>query len=143
MAISLNWAEPIVVDSSVIVASFISGEANHLLGVEYMDGLDRGDYIFHLPMLVVVEVSSAIRRRMQDWPEVIYKWQLDLARWEREGKVFFYPMNRQRMANSVVAALNRSLRGADSIVAALAEELNMPLRTFDDEHLRRWPGASR
>ena len=143
MAISLNWAEPIVVDSSVIVASYIPGEPNHSLGVEYMDGLDRGDYIFHLPMLVVVEVSAAIRRRVRRWQRPYNKWQLDLARWEREGRVFLYPMNQERMEHSVVTALNHSLRGADSVVAALAEELNMPLRTFDNEHLERWPGASR
>ena len=108
-----------------------------------MDGLDRGDYIFHLPMLVIVEVYSAIRRRLRNWQQVIAEWQQNLARWEQDGKVILYPMSRERMENAVAVARNHSLRGADSIVAALAEELNMPLRTFDNEHLQRATGASR
>lgn len=138
----MNRTEPIVVDSSVIVASYIPEELHHLLGVEYMDGLDRGDYVFHLPMLVVVEVSSAIRRRLRNWQEVISNWQQNLARWERDGKVVLYGLNRRRMESAISAARNHSLRGADSVVAALSEELDIPLRTFDNEHLQRVPGAS-
>ena len=108
-----------------------------------MDSLDRGDFVFHLPMLVIVEVHSAIRRRLRNWQEVISNWQQNLARWERDGKVILYPMNRERMENAVIVARGRQLRGADSVVAALAEELNMPLRVFDNELLRRVPGASR
>ena len=107
-----------------------------------MDGLDRGDYVFHLPMLVVVEVSSAIRRRLSNWQQTIEGWQQNVARWEREGKVVLYSLNRERMEQSVNVARGHQLRGADSIVAALAEELNMPLRSFDNNHLERWPGAS-
>ena len=107
-----------------------------------MDGLDRRDYVFHLPMLVIVEVSSAIRRRLRNWREVISNWQQNLARWERESRVVLYSLNRTRMESAISIASRHGLRGVDSVVAALAEELNMPLRTFDNEHLRRWPGAS-
>ena len=107
-----------------------------------MEALERGEYVFHLPMLVVVEVSAAIRRRIPRWEATFNRWQDRLAQWEREGKVILYPMNRERMEQSVNVARGHQLRGADSIVAALAEELNMPLRTFDNNHLERWPGAS-
>ena len=135
-------AEPLVVDSSVIVAAFMPEEPNHLLGVQYISGLERGDYVFHLPMLVVAEVSSAIRRRLRYWQWEYAGWRRNLARWERYGKVVLYPLNRARMESAVSSARRRRLRGADSIVAALAEELNMPLRTFDRELLARGPQAS-
>ena len=99
--------------------------------------------MFHLPMLVVVEVSSAIRRRVRSWRLSYRRWQNKLAQWEREGRVILYPMDRDRMENSVGTARDRSLSGADSVVAALAEELNMPLQTFDGELLTRGPRASR
>lgn len=139
---SATDTEPLVVDSSVIVASYIPEEVNHLQGLEYRNGLDRGSYIFHLPMLVVVEVTSAIRRRLSNWQQVIDDWQRNLTRWERDGKVVLYTLNRARM-ESAISAARRRLRGADSIVAALSEELNIPLRAFDNELLQRGPGASR
>ena len=66
-----------------------------------------------------------------------------MARWERDGKVILYPMNRERMENSVSAPRDYSPCGADSVAAALAQELNMPLRAFDNEILRRVPGDFR
>ena len=93
-------------------------------------------------MLVVVEVSAAIRRQVPRWQPVFSRWQSDVSRWEQDGKVILYTMSREPMEKSVIAARDRRLRGADSVIAALAEELNMPLRTSDNEHLQRVPGAS-
>ena len=131
-----------VVDSSVIAAFFIAEDAHHAEARTYIDGLERGDYVFHLPMLVVVEVSAAIRRRSRDWRRSYRIWQAMLEQWEREGKVTLYPLTRERMEGAALAALGRRLRGADSIISGLAEELNMPLRTFDRELRERGPGAA-
>lgn len=143
MELPLIPAKPLVVDSSVIAASFIREDEHHQKGVEYIDALKRGEYVFHLPMLVVVEVTSAIRRRARRYQWAGRRWQSDLAQWEREGKVFLYPMNRERIEYSAAKARELRLSGMDSIVAALAEELGMPLRTFDNELLQRGPEASR
>ena len=142
MELPLTQAAPLVVDSSVIAASYILRDEHHELGREYTDALERGEYVFHLPMLVVVEVSAAIRRQVPRWQPVFSRWQSDVSRWEQDGKVILYTMSRERMEKSVIAARDRRLRGADSVIAALAEELNMPLRTSDNEHLQRVPGAS-
>ena len=135
-------AESLVIDSSVIVASHLPEEVNHLLGVEYMDRLHKGEYMFHLPMLVSVEVTAAIRRRLSNWQQVIEDWQRNLAGWEREGKVVLYPLDRARWERCVSAARRLRLRGADSVVASLDEELNMPFRTFYRELLERGPRAA-
>ena len=55
--------ERIVVDSNIIVSSFLVQEDFHQRAQIYINGLERGDYIFHLPMLVVVEVMAAISRQ--------------------------------------------------------------------------------
>ena len=142
MELSLKQPQPLVVDSSVIAASFIPEDVHHREARDFVDGLDRGDYVFHLPMLVVVEVSAVIRRRLRRWWRPYRIWRAKLEQWEREGKVILYPLTRERMEGAALAALGRRLRGADSIISALAEELNMPLRTFDRELRERGPGAA-
>ena len=46
------------------------------------------------------------------------------------------------IVSSFQVADKYGLRGADSVVVALAEELNMPLKTFDKEILDRFQRAS-
>ena len=104
MELSLSQAEPLVVDSSLIAASYIPSDDHHEMGLEYTNALDRGEYVFHLPMLVVVEVTSAIRRRDRRWRWAGRRWQNDLEQWESDGKVILYPLNRARMENSTSAA---------------------------------------
>jgi len=54
-----------------------------------------------------------------------------------------YPLNRNRMELASSIAIRFRLRGADSVFAALAEELEIPLKTFDQEILDRFPLANR
>ena len=113
MELSLNPPQPQVVDSSVLAAYCIPEDAHHLEASAYVDRMERGDYTFHLPMLVVVEVSAVIRRRRRHWQPTYARWQAKLARWEREGKVTLYPLDRERMESAAASALARRLSGAD------------------------------
>ena len=135
--------EAIVVDSDVLVVSFLESEPHHAEARHYIDALENGDCIFHLPMLVPVEVVSAIWRRTQKLGvTLVTRARISLQDWESTGKMLLYPLNRERMDLGMDAALNYRLRGTDSIVASLADELSMPLRTFDHEMQRRSPRAS-
>ena len=130
-------------DSSVIVASFLDTEARHDDAYQYIDGLENGEHIFHLPMLVVIEVASAIgRRALKNRAALLAVWRKNIVDWERDRKLFLYPLNRERMRRAVISAEQHRLRGADSVVAALAEELDMPLKTFDTEIQDRFERAS-
>ena len=130
-------------DSSVIVASFLDSEAGHADAQEYIDGLENGEYTFHLPMLVVVEVASAIGRRvLEHRTALLAVWKRNVVDWERDGKLFLYTLDRERMLRAVASAERHRLRGPDSVVAALAEELDIPLKTFDTQVLDRFPLAS-
>jgi len=46
------------------------------------------------------------------------------------------------MEISITIAEQNRLRGADSVIAALAEELDVPVKTFDQEILARCLKAS-
>jgi predicted nucleic acid-binding protein len=62
--------------------------------------------------------------------------------WERNGIIILYPLDRKRMENAVTTAEQNRLRGADSVIAALAEELDLPVKTFDKDILARFLKAS-
>lgn len=135
--------EPIVVDANVIVASFLATEEFHQRSRIYVDGLEYGDYFFHLPMLVVVEVVSAINRRAQENRlALLARAKKTLSEWESSGRITLYPLDRDRMEDAMRVSEQRRLRGADSVVAALAEELNVTLKTFDMQVIARFPKAS-
>ena len=135
--------EPLVVDSNIIVASFLENEQHHDQAQEYIDGLERGDYIFHLPTLANVEVTSAIRRRAEhNWMALIAAWMQNVADWEQAGTLILYPLDRNRMDHALDIALRYRLKGSDCVFAGLAEELGIPIKTFDQEVLDRFPLAN-
>lgn len=135
--------EPIVLDSNLLAASFLEFDLFHQRGQAYIDGLENGDYVLHLPMLIAVEVMSTISRRaLKNRLSLMLTWRQNLADWELDGKIILYPLDRNRMENSLRASEQYRLRGADSIIAALADELGMPLKTFDREILARYLQAS-
>ena len=135
--------ESIVVDSSILVSSFLVHEETHQQALEYISGLQQGDYTFHLPMLVIAEVIAAISRQSTtNRLALLARAGQSLKEWEQSGKISLYPFDHDRLQLSVTVAQRDRLRGADSVVAALAEELGLPLKTFDGEILTRFSQAS-
>ncbi len=99
--------------------------------------------MFHLPMLVVVEVTSAISRRARNNRVTFLNvWQQNVVDWEQDGKLVLYSLDRGRMNSAGNVAVRHGLKGVDSVIAALAEELSLSLRTFDREIITRFPQAS-
>ena len=135
--------DAIVVDSNVIVAALLDEDSFHSEGQAYVDGLERGDYTFHLPMLVVVEVAAAISRRAQrNRLPLLARAKRSIRDWEHAGRIILYELNHLRTNNAVDSAEQNRLRGSDAVIASLAEELDMPLRTFDTDIMARFPRAS-
>ena len=135
--------DPVVVDSNVIVASFLESEAHHDDADHYISGLENGDYIFHLPLLVGVEVTAAISRRaLGNRVALLTTWRQNVVDWERDGNIVLYSLNRDRMNRAVELSERLRLRGSDAAIGALAEELGIPLKTFDAEILQRYERAS-
>ena len=135
--------ESLVIDSSIFVSSFLVNEEKHQQAREYINGLERGDYTFHLPMLANLEVTSAIRRRAtRSWVGLVSTWKLSVSDWERDGLLIMYPLDRDRMDRAIAVALQYRFRAQDSIFTQLAVELDIPIKTFDKEVLERFPTAS-
>ncbi len=51
-------------------------------------------------------------------------------------------LERTELAIGLNSGLSPHLKGADSVIAALAEELQIPVKTFDAESLQRYPNAT-
>lgn len=135
--------EDIVVDSNILIGSFLESDALHQQSQPYIDGLENKSYIFHLPMIVVVEIISALSRRpTSNRLALLARANQSLQAWEESGQVSLYPLDRERLNLSVAVAQRDRLRGADSVIAALAEELGMSLKTFDDDILAKFSLAS-
>ena len=134
--------EDVVADSSLLAAYFLESDAFHQSAREFMAELDSGGHKLHLPMLVIVETIAAIRRRLgQNSQATVNDALVTIYRWDLQEKVVFYPLNRERMEAALRLAEGIALRGADSIVAALSEELGVALKTYDNEILHRFQRA--
>ena len=135
--------EQVVVDTNILVASFLEADTLNQQAQPYLLGLEAGDYTFHLPMLVVVEVVAVIGRRVEQGRQALLaRARKSLADWERDGKIALYPLDRDRMEHAATVAQQSRLYGADAVIAALAQELTVSLRTYDNDILQKFAQAS-
>ncbi len=95
-------------------------------------------------MLVIAELIGTMSRiPTANRLALLARTNQSLREWERSGKISLYPLDRERLELALTVAQRDRLRGADSVIAALAEELGLPLKTFDEEILNRFSQASR
>ncbi|MFQ6026519.1 MAG: type II toxin-antitoxin system VapC family toxin [Dehalococcoidia bacterium] len=135
--------EQLVIDANVLVSSFIESETRHLEALAYIVGLERGDFLSHLPSIVLLEVVAAISRRgLRNRLALLARAKKSIADWEQSGKMIVYDLDWERAERAIDAAERFRLRGSDAVIAALAEELDLTLKTFDREILERFHRAS-
>ncbi|MBI4339917.1 MAG: type II toxin-antitoxin system VapC family toxin [Chloroflexi bacterium] len=133
--------EQLVVDASVLVASFLDHQAHHAEALAYTRGLESGDYFFHLPRLALIETLAAVNRRAQRNQQVyVSNAKSSFEQWLADGRITFYDLEESRARRAVDIAIRDRLTGADAVYAALAEELGFPLKSYDTEHLQRFQG---
>lgn len=99
-------------------------------------------HVSHLPRLVGVEVFARLFLRTGE-AEISLRAQRTFVQWAQMGSLRWYDLTEERANRAVQASVRYRLRGADSVVVALADELNMPVLTFDNDILSRYPKARR
>ena len=92
-------------------------------------------------MLVPVEVCSAILRRTKSITRA-YLAKREIENLVGDGYIRLYPLDAGRMTKAQEIALRDELRGHDAVIAAVAEELELELLTFDREILKRFKGKT-
>ena len=99
--------EHLVVDSNILVASFLESDSLHQKSQPYIIGLENDSYIFHLPVLVIGEVISAISRQSTaNRLALLARADQSLRAWEQSGQIVVYPIDRERLDLAVVNLLS-------------------------------------
>jgi len=136
----------LVMDSDALLAAFIEGDEHHAEVARFIQDLERGEILLHIATLVPVEVCAAVVRKLRakigdSAAELLATLvKRSIRDWINAGKLRLYPLDGWRMDKAGIIAIRDKLKGADSVIAELAEELEVPLFTFDEEVLRRFRG---
>ena len=129
----------IAVDSNVLISAFLEEEKRHDEATKFIEGLRLREYLFHISMLVPVEVCGALLRRTKSLARA-YLAKREIEGLTDEGYAKLYPLDKERMAKAEEIALRDGLKGHDAVIAEVAEELEVALLSFDKEILRRFKG---
>ena len=136
-----------VVDSNVWVAAFVQSDSHYQSASQFVEELRQGQHHCHVPYLVLAEICAAILRRVLQ-PRLamglVVQVRKRFRQWESTGIITWYELTWPRTVGAITLnlALSPHLRGADSIIAGLAEELGIPVKTYDEEMLQRYTKAS-
>lgn len=132
--------EEAVLDSSVLIAALRQEDFFHNKAIKLVEELDKGERLFHISTLVPVEVYSVIFKRTKSIAQANVAKQT-LECWAKENKIKLYGLDEQRMNKVTQIIVRDNLELPDAIIAQVAEELGIPLITFDDKVLKRFKGA--
>ena len=135
-------SEDIVVDTNVFIVSLIDeslldadGRTQRPSAIAYLEGLENGRYVVHLPRIAIIEIMGVTRREAGAGPASVINKRLE--EWVHLGLVKLYTLEEARMNSAVDLVMRhnlsrrRSLSAADAEFIALAEELEVPLITFE------------
>lgn len=135
-------AEEIVIDTNIFVVSLV--EENRLneeekrqrpLAMTYVNGLENGYYLAHLPRIAIIEIVGVIGRKAGSATAAAIKSRLE--QWTGLGLIKLYDLDERRMrsATDLVIQHNisrqRSLSAPDVTFITLAEELGVNVVTFE------------
>lgn len=126
----------VVVDASVWVAIFWPDDPRHTASRHWIERQVDAEEDLLIPALALPEVAGPIRRRTGAH---ILAQQAIKAMLELPG-VTVMPVTEElgKVSGEFAGAL--SLKGGDAVYAALAFMENVPLVSWDNEHIERCPG---
>ena len=122
-----------VIDSSVWVSRLMTIEVHHAVSAGWISRLVAGGSAIELPVSVLAEVSGAVARRTGS---------RETARSALEGimrlpNIILFDIDEQLAKLAADIASRVRMKGMDSIFAALAISLSVPLFTWDREQFQR------
>ncbi len=123
----------VVADASVWVSLFMTQDVNHTASRLWVETYNVRDGQLVAPTFLLVEVAAAIARRsQQSFPARQAVQQLTSFNLLR-----LVPVDTGLIDDAIDAAINFRLRGGDAMYVGLAQQLGIPLISWDNEQLRR------
>ena len=125
-----------VVDASVWVSLFVGSDAHHFESRRWFEeGVGRGATVV-APAIVLAEIAGAVARRTGRCSDGDAAVRLAT----RVPGIRLVNVNRHVGIHAASLASELRLRGADAVYVAVADLLEVPLVTWDDEQIGRAGG---
>jgi predicted nucleic acid-binding protein len=122
-----------VLDASVCVAIFNDREPGHPTAMAWLAAAGLEEEPIVAPVILLAEVGAALARAGIDERSTMDV--IDILRSRRLLELF--PVDEKLAARAAAIASAHHIRGADAIYIALADQLAIPLITFDRQQLER------
>lgn len=122
-----------VVDASVFVRAVRKNEEHHQSARAWLQRALTQGTLLHAPIMLPVEVAASIARRERA-QQLALTIARDIARFPR---LILYPLDTPLALHAIRFGVDTYLKSADAVYAALAEQLGVPLISWDGEHLTR------
>ncbi len=122
-----------VLDASVCVAIFREDEPGHATATAWLAAAILADEPIVAPVLLLAEVAGALARAVLDDRFALAATELLRSRRLLE----LFPVDEKLAARAAALAATLRIRGADALYVALADQLEIPLITFDRQQLER------
>lgn len=123
----------VVLDASVWVARLLTDEVRHSQSRTWLLDWMSGGSTLVVPRIFVAEVGAAVARRTDSGR----RGQRAIAQVRNEPLIEIRDLTRERWDRGADLAAQLQLRAADAAYVTLAEELGLPLLTWDQEILTR------
>jgi len=117
-----------VVDASVWVGRFVPSDTHHSASREWLERVLRVGTPLMGPAILLAEVAGAVARRTR--PETGHRAVHEIQRL-REVRMLPLSLSLAQSAAEVAATLK--VKGYDAVYLSLAQQLGMPLITWDNE----------
>jgi predicted nucleic acid-binding protein len=123
----------LTIDSSVIIASLLTKEPRHREAFEIWQTVLAGENLAILPYSILVETTSAIRRRTGSEELALHVKEelLTLA------TVSFVILDERSANEAAELAAKTAVRGMDALVVQVAKEYGAELVSFDDDMIKK------
>ena len=125
--------EELTIDSSVIVASLLEQEKDHLKALSLWKEVVAGNVVAIMPYTVLVEVVAAVRRRTGQ-KELAQKVKKELLSLDTVNFVIVDP---DSASDASDIAIETGVRGMDAVVIQTAKEFNTALVSLDAEMIEK------
>lgn len=123
----------VVIDASVWISNIWSHDANHTAAQNWMEQHLNSGGLLISPVIMAVEIAATVARATQS-PVAASQALTQLRLFSQLRLV---PLDQILVDDATNIAMNFGLRCADSFYVALAQQLAIPLVTFDQEQLSR------
>jgi predicted nucleic acid-binding protein len=132
-AARITSANFVTVDASVWVSYISTYDANYARAQNWISLYLANGGSLVSPILLVVETASAIARVTQNLVAARHA----ISQLYSFPRIRLVPLGQALIDDAADVAVSFGLRGADSFYVAVAQQLAIPLITFDNEQLTR------